>query len=137
MAVHIGQEDIVRFTCGSCYQLAEAISDVTGWPIYAFWDKHFKDYDIHAFVKTPRGTYLDIYGEHTRYKMLSLWGEQHIRRVRKASALRSWDFGNPYYDSYPRARQVAPLLIAAYESREPTVPVSDYNSRNSRERISA
>jgi hypothetical protein len=115
MVVHIGQKDIVRFTCGSCYQLAEAISD---WPIYAFWDKHFKDYDIHAFVKTPRGTYLDVYGEHTRYMMLSRWGERYIRRVREPFDFRSWDFGNPYYDSYPRARQIAPLLIADYESRE-------------------
>jgi hypothetical protein len=120
MAVHIGQKDITRFTCGSCYQLAEAIRDVTGWPIYAFWDEHFQDYDIHAFVKTPRGTYLDIYGEHSRYKMLSRWGERHIRRVRKTADLRSWDFGNPFYDSYPRARQIAPLLIADYHNRATT-----------------
>lgn len=118
MAVHIRPSDIERFTFGSCYQLAEAIRDATGWPIYAFWDTHFKDYDIHAFVKTPRGTYLDIRGEHSRYTMLRTWGERHIRRVRKSTNLRSWDFGNPYYDSSKRARQVAPLVIADYYSRE-------------------
>jgi hypothetical protein len=117
MPVNIGPGDIERFTFGSCYQLAEAIRDIYGWPVYAFWDTHFKDYDIHAFVKTPRETYLDIHGEHSRYKMLSRWGERHIRRVRDSYDMRSWNFGNPYYDSYPRALEIAPVLIADYNSR--------------------
>ena len=117
MAVHtkITLDDIERFTCGSCYQLAEAIRDATGWPVYAFWDDHFQDYDIHAFTKTPRGTYLDILGEHSRYRMLRYWGERHIRKVHESFSLRTWDFGNPFFDSAPRAREIVPLLIAGYE----------------------
>jgi hypothetical protein len=118
MTARITENDIKRFTQGSCYQLAQAIRDATGWPVYAFWDKYFHDYDIHAFVRTPRGTYLDIYGEHTRYMIMQQWDESHMRKVPDSYSMRSWDIGNPYYDSSKRARQVAPLLIAAYESRE-------------------
>lgn len=117
MTDEINRSDIIRFTFGSCYQLAEAIHDVTGWPLYAFWDEFFEDYDTHAFVKTPRGTFMDVYGEHTRYKMLIQWEAKHIRKVNSSYDLRRWDNGNPFYDSSARARQVAPLLIADYERK--------------------
>jgi hypothetical protein len=114
----ITPDDISAFTEGSCYQLAEAVRDATGWPMYAFWDYVGRDYDIHAFVKTPRGTFLDIEGEHSRYRMLRDWAGDDgfgIRRVKKG--LRSWDFGNPYYDSMPRARRIVPALLARYENQ--------------------
>jgi hypothetical protein len=122
-------DDITRFTCGSCYQLAQAINEITGWPIYAFWDEHFEDYDIHAFVKTPRGTFMDITGEHSRYRMFRRWEwAAHIRKVSASYDMRQWDNGNPFYDSLPRAREVAPVLIANYHG-EVMARVSDYNSQ--------
>lgn len=108
--------DVERFTYGSCYQLAEAIHDATGWPMYAFWDEYFRDYDIHAFVKTPRGTFLDVTGEHTRYRMLRKWQGRHIRRIRDSYNMRSWDIGNPFFDSLPRAREIVPALLADYNN---------------------
>jgi hypothetical protein len=109
--------DLTCFTCGSCYQLAEVIHEITGWPVYAFWNDLYRDYDIHAFVKTPRNTFMDVYGEHSRYRMLTRWEMQHIRRVRRSYDLHQWDNGNPFYDSTDRAREIAPLLIADYNSR--------------------
>ena len=116
-AAKITFDDVQRFTYGSCYQLAQAIRDVTGWPVYAFWDDHFNDYDIHAFVKTPSGTFLDVLGEHTRYQMLTKWDGRHIRRVANSYDMHTWDQGNPFYDSSPRAKEIAPVLVAGYHSK--------------------
>jgi hypothetical protein len=85
--------------------------------MYAFWDIYTNDYDMHMFVKTPRGTFLDIVGEHTRHQMVSDCDEHHIRKVRKDFDTRVWDFGNPYFDSTERAREITPLVLARYEAR--------------------
>jgi hypothetical protein len=110
--------DVKEFTQGSCYQLAEVINEATGWPIYAFWDEYTRDYDMHMFVRTPRGTFLDVLGEHTRYQMLHDWDEKHIRKVKKGFNLHIWDFGNPYFDSTQRAREIMPWLLAKYQAGE-------------------
>lgn len=130
IATEITNADVERFTYGSCYQLAEAISSATGWPMYAFWDDFIQDYDIHAFVRTPRGTFLDITGEHSRYRMLRQWDGLHIRKIRDSYNIRSWDFGNPFFDSTPRAQQLVPVLLAEYNNRsvDDSVRVSERKS---------
>ncbi len=122
MIIQITGHDIEAFTEGSCYQLALAVQEVTRWPVYAFWDRDSRDYDLHAFVKTPRGTFLDINGEHSRYAMFCDWVDYDfedygIRRVRKDYNLRRWDLGNPHFDSMPRARELVPALLSEYEGR--------------------
>ncbi len=111
----IDWQDHYWFTEGACYRLALAIHDTTGWPVCAFWDERERDYDIHAFVKTPRGTYLDIEGEHTRKEMLDRWkGGTSIRQVRNLKWLADW--GQPddtdLQDCDERAIELVPEVLA-------------------------
>jgi hypothetical protein len=115
MRRRITRQDKVRFMQGSCYQLAKALHDITGWPMYAYWDG--AEYDIHVFVETPTGTYLDINGEHTKDQMLARWAmwSTDIRLVTDyATQLAWWDNDNPHFDSMPRAREVAEELVYRY-----------------------
>lgn len=120
MSAEITDTDVERFCYGSCYQLAEVISERTGWPVYAFWDDHYGDYDIHAFIRTPRGTYLDILGEHNSREMKVGWDAYGltIRKVRKSYNFRSWDIFNPFYDSSDRARELLPALLYPFRGCE-------------------
>lgn len=62
------------FTRGGCLVLAEMISEQTGWPICALNTEDEPDEpDIHAFVQTPDGHYLDIEGKHTADEMMGRW----------------------------------------------------------------
>lgn len=76
-------DDAYDYTHGGCYDLALAIHDITGWPIYGqcwmgrYDEDRFDDgdemapcYDCeegeavdHAVVMTPKGTLLDVLGE--------------------------------------------------------------------------
>lgn len=57
---------IERYTQRDCEQLAITLSQLTGWPVVVVSDgqtENFIGY-IHAGVLTPRGTVLDVQGEH-------------------------------------------------------------------------
>jgi hypothetical protein len=117
MALAISPHDHFVFTCGACHQLAFAIHEATGWPVCAFWGvyKGKYDYDVHAFVRTPRGTFLDIDGEHTRYGMCKKWHSRHIHTVRDVTTfMAEWD-SDCWCSAYDRARELVPTVLAFYE----------------------
>lgn len=103
--------DRAMFTQGACHWLAIAINEMSGWPVCAFW--RAEDYDIHAFVETPRGTYLDVEGEHSAEWFLDRWDALKIREVHNVSIFNGWD--DMLFDpevAKARARKLAPGLIA-------------------------
>lgn len=58
---------ITEFTCGACYQLAQQIHLLTGWPIFAeiiYEDEESKDF-LHAWVVNNEGFAVDINGIHS------------------------------------------------------------------------
>jgi hypothetical protein len=111
----ITQNDIDRFSNGSCYQLAKAIFDITGWDMCGFYDEICGAFDTHAFVKTPWKTYLDIKGEHTQDELCEAWGEDNIRVITDyETEVGYWDEENPHFDSMPRARELAPELVRRF-----------------------
>lgn len=103
--------DVERFTCGDCHLLARAIHELTGWPICAF--DAFDGPDIHAFVRTPSGKYLDIEGVHAPHTFKRNWHERRVRRISWAALAADWGDA-PRYGRYSvvRARRLAPLLAA-------------------------
>jgi len=118
------ESDRIAFTQGSCHQLAIAIHKETDWPVCAFKDNWSGSWDVHAVVKTPGGRYLDIEGLHTRNSLFRKWiredstfsdsgyGLQVVKNPEKALA--DWDFGNPYFDSMARAKELVPVLLKEY-----------------------
>lgn len=112
MTTAITDADVLTFTEGSCYQLAAAIREATGWPMYAFWNQRDQQFDDHAFVKTPNGKFLDVKGEHTRKEMHNDWTPNRIKKVPKCYDLSEWDDLNPYFDSMDRAREIVPQVLA-------------------------
>ena len=70
----ITENDEAMFTRGGCLVLADLISEATGWPVCSLTTEDEPDGpDIHAFVRTPDGKYLDIEGVHTEEEMLDRW----------------------------------------------------------------
>jgi hypothetical protein len=59
-----GIDDFVRteFNTGGCYELAVALNEKTGWPIYGRYDAH-GDLD-HAWVVGPGNRAVDVNGIH-------------------------------------------------------------------------
>jgi len=117
----ITSSDEYTFTSGQCHRLAEVLSEVTGWPMYAFFDTFWEpgEYDIHAFVKTPKRTFLDVEGVHTATELKVRWSEKTIRLVDDPFELNDWA---PYMDAegIPRAWEIAPLVLGLYYKRVPT-----------------
>ena len=114
----ISQKDILIFTCGSCYQLAKALSDLTGWPMYSFLgypESPDDKYDTHVLVKTPDDLFMDIKGLHTEQELYDHWGHGNpLTEVPDYSDL-PWDGTNMYFDSMPRARELAEELVYRYK----------------------
>lgn len=106
-------DDKKLFTQAACHRLAKAINDLTGWPIYAFWDG--EDYDVHTFVKMPNGDYLDIEGAKSPEAFMLRWTEYSPRYVPSFDLLDDWDgdwFDVDYADE--RAAIIAPELVSKY-----------------------
>ena len=117
---YITRRDKVRFTCGSCHQLAKAIVDTmgAGWHLAAFWDDCCDEPDIHAFAETPEGLYLDVEGLHTADKLIERWAMWSVGTINRVDDydrfFQEWDDGSPYFDSYPRAMELVPELILRF-----------------------
>lgn len=115
----ITKKDISTFTEGWCHRLALAINRETGWPVVAFWNAFMESYDTHAFVRTPRGTFLDIKGEHTADEMCREWYESEIREVDDLEFFdRDGEWGGFLEQSYAdkRASKLVPEVLQLVEA---------------------
>lgn len=103
--------DYDMFSCGCCHVLAYAIQEISGWPVCAFWERGW--YDTHAFVRTPRDTYIDIAGEHAEDALLRTWRTYKIVEVDADDNLRDVWEGHTieWPDAQTRARQLAPIIV--------------------------
>jgi hypothetical protein len=109
--------DFDMFGRGGCWALAQAVHDLTGWPMRAF--RHGGSPGRHVFVETPSGAFLDIRGATPRYDFLHQWGENADSVVPLLDTgdwtlprwfnLRRWDRDV----CLARAREVAPGLVSA------------------------
>ena len=108
------RNDAERFTRGACFILAEVINDITGWPLCAFWNELAEEIDYHVFVQKPDGNYLDIRGSQTRQELLKWWGPGKVI-VHDIDPLELFNWTCPFdhEESYDRATQVAPDLVAS------------------------
>ncbi len=116
-AAQVTAKDIIDFTYGGCYLLAEEIEAATGWGPAAFWDG-FRPAG-HVFAAMPDGRFLDITGAHTRAEMMAThWarpGDKHGRRgiTRNVGSLDGWRLERRYEDELrARARELIPVLLA-------------------------
>lgn len=143
----ITEKDVLNFTKGACWILAEEISAVTGWDIVAFYDTVFGFMAKHVFVRTHDGKYLDIEGKHSEGEMLERWeceSGYDIRKIRARDQRRCslpFSMGDqaPYRE---RARELVPHLVSkGYLKRQHLVrdengePVRELRNRDSRGRF--
>lgn len=114
----ITTDDRDMFTRGCCHKLAQAISKITGWPVCAFF--YEGQANIHAFVRTPRGTYVDIQGEHTEQEITKTWAWCNFTRgpldfmIGEVSAemLDYWDGHTlEWPNAIDRAAELAPVIV--------------------------
>lgn len=107
--------DIERFTRGDCHILASEIARVTGWTLCAFAYED-REPDLHAFVRCPDGTYLDIEGRWPEEALLAHWATWYGDDIRViettlTSICRAWRRGldEAVYGRYSfrRARTLA------------------------------
>ena len=121
----ISEADIEAFTYGDCHILARELSQVTGWPICAFCAED--EPDIHAFVRTPTGEYLDITGCYSPDTFGANWshffdGEDPpypVIETTYGEILDCWDRVEDYEmfpDSKQRARELAGIVIDFYRN---------------------
>ncbi len=104
-------DDHDMFTMGGCHILAMAIHDLTGWQLCAL-----EDYDgySHAFVRTPRETYLDIEGEHVDLNgFLDRWHADEIRDAGPED-FDDWQDDFDVAEVIERAAELAPDLVLAF-----------------------
>lgn len=114
-------DDIHRFTEGDCHVLAQVLSQLTGWGVWAFDIDGQPDY--HAFVRTPARYILDIEGLHrdvVAFKKNWSWmcGDDdaltfpRLRRTSHAECAEHWGHTEMFPGSWERARELAPGLLA-------------------------
>lgn len=112
----ITDDDIERFCYGDCHVLADELSKITGWTVWAFDIEN--EADVHAFVRTPSGHPLDIYGLHRDLREFK--GDwfppdqilPRLRRTSHAECSEFWGHEEAFPESRKRAAVVAPLLLA-------------------------
>jgi hypothetical protein len=113
----ITADDKMMFTRGCCHKLAEAIHAVSGWPVCTFFYRG--QANIHAFVRTPRDTYVDIQGEHTEAELMKTWTwcalggsfEMTIGEV-SPEMLDFWDGHTiEWPEAIERAAELAPAIV--------------------------
>lgn len=111
--------DYTRFTKGDCGILARAIHKRTGWPVCTFTDWAGRP-GLHAFVKRPDGTFLDIEGLADELAMRLRWNATNLTMqefdayedlVAKDDRWAPAMYGNY---SYLRAAQVAKRFVEKY-----------------------
>lgn len=124
----ITNDDIVNFTQGNCHELALAINEITGWPIYTFYDPDEDLGDLHAFVQCPRGTYVDVQGEKSTQLMYDHWTgwypDYEIRQLMNHDEFieQGWgDFQDAEYARMTRrrAKLVAEHIVKSYNEGRP------------------
>jgi hypothetical protein len=104
----ITNDDIEVYTEGDCFVLAQAVHEITGWPMCAF--SYDNTPDLHAFVMTPDGKYLDIEGKHTPKQLRKKWQCGLDINEYTVDEFKLW--GEPNYDiGGERARELAQHLI--------------------------
>lgn len=116
----ITDEDIHRFTTGGCVTLAIGVYQETGWPVCSFYQALFGEYILHAFARTPRGTYLDISGEHSAGELHQRWddfNQYQILEVPPGDFERVWGSGYGRGDYGERADEIVPVLVRKYHDR--------------------
>jgi hypothetical protein len=114
--------DLDMFGRGGCWALAQAVHELTGWPMRAF--RRGAGPGGHVFTETPGGAFLDIRGASPRDEFLRQWGETEASVVRLQDtsgwtlprwfSLRRWDRDA----CLARAREIAPGLAAAAATRD-------------------
>jgi hypothetical protein len=121
----ITDQDIENFTKGWCYLLAGVIEQDCGYPRVAFWDG-FRPAG-HMFNILPDGRFIDITGIHTRAEMMAThWarpnGKHGARRgiTRNVGTPGSWRSSGVERVGRARAREIVPVLLAAYETSRNT-----------------
>lgn len=113
----ITPDDEYQFTHGGCLVLAKMISEQTGWPLCALLTRYYgEEPDIHAFVRTPDGRYLDVEGLHDEAAMLaeySQWQPCGIGEFYPEDFDESWPQESNYYGRQyeQRGAEIAPELI--------------------------
>ena len=106
--VKITDDDIVTFTEGDCNVLAEVIHNKTGWSFAAFHQDGWLD--LHAFVITPSGKYLDVEGVHSYDDFVESWKCTTIIATTPEKLYKEWG-PNLFSHSRTRAEKIAPILI--------------------------
>jgi hypothetical protein len=88
---------IVEFTCGACGYLAAVLHDITGWPIFAEYEKHPYEGDIaHIWVVDPSGRAVDINGIHQGDRARTRYSDPdpgRIAPISRADAVGNTDEG--------------------------------------------
>lgn len=97
-----------RYTNGDCGILAEAISQLTSWPV-CIVRYGPRGWPYHAVVQTPDGRYLDIEGIWTRNSLLQRWRCKSLARATKkewSGRLKAWHPSDLVGRTRPLARRV-------------------------------
>ena len=116
MHVHGPSNDRVRFTEGDCHVLAQAINEITGWPICTFVTAWHGTATLHAFNKHPSGDFVDVEGRQSPMEFQRAWTTRLL--------IKEWDgldemkesgwWTQPRWDDSPgRAAALAPSIIEA------------------------
>ena len=112
--------DYDMFGRGGCWALAQAIHDLTGWPMRALRRAGGLP-GGHAFIETPDGRYLDIHGPVPAGEFMWTRNETAIPldstddwTLPNWFNFRRWDRS----ECLRRAREIAPGLVAAATARE-------------------
>jgi hypothetical protein len=116
-------DDFTMFGRGGCWALAQAIHDLTGWPMLALKRAGGLP-GGHAFIVTPGGLYLDIHGP---ARPDSPHWEMWTRRetVIPLASTEDWTLPNWFnfrrWDRHAclaRAREIAPRLAALADAQD-------------------
>lgn len=93
-------EQVERYGNGECWALAQAIADITGWPM-TLWSLD-DGTTGHVMVRHPEGTYIDVSGTTTEAEMLAEWQQEPPTIVKSATAL-EWGVSRSDVDDDTRA----------------------------------
>jgi len=76
LAAPVDETDEETYTGALCYQLARELHEATGWPIVAVGDSPGGVVGwVHAGVRRPDGTIIDVRGEHEEGEWVDQWCE--------------------------------------------------------------
>jgi hypothetical protein len=116
----ITEDDIYVFSNGACHVLAREISALTSWPIHCFLDWN-EEAEKHAFVVPLPGWRLDVRGLSLAYDHDKLWSWEPFshssfpyEHIVECWGARRGDWVAEQEAHARRAREIAPLLIAAF-----------------------